>query len=155
MLFPHLIQFELFVQRQHRPVFGHTGHQEQEICETNGKENKLMSSFRKECPILLDLPTFSNLSIPLFQSETTKSTRTAAVDQQMARQTLAASALLSVVGARRVVHLRSDRAKKRSQWKEKLKLPKKEGIPVSNETEIRSNFKNSCSSTMIGPKNEL
>lgn len=31
----------------------------------------------------------------------------------------------SVVGARRVVHLRSDRAKKRSQWKEKLKLPKK------------------------------
>lgn len=43
----------------------------------------------------------------------------------MARQTLAAAALLSVVGARRVVHLKSDRAKKRSRWKEKLKLPKK------------------------------
>ncbi len=67
MHFPHLIQFELFVQRQHRPVFGHTGHQEQEeMCETNGKQKKLISSFRKECPSLLDLPTFSNLSIPFF-----------------------------------------------------------------------------------------
>ena len=95
------------------------------FVKQTANKNKLMSSFRKECPILLDLPTFSNLSIPLFISETTKSTRTAAVDQQMARQTLAASALLSVVGARRVVHLRSDRAKKRSRWKEQLKLPKK------------------------------